>query len=345
MEKEFLDHTLELISEMIAIPSPSGFTQRMEAWMTEKLKALGFAPQSTRKGNILCELGGEGEPLLLMAHLDTLGLMVRSVKPNGHLRFAKIGGLTYSHVMTENVTVFTRDGRSYSGTIQLAHASGHSYDGSLDEIVKGTDTVEVVLDELVSTEQEVRALGIQNGDCIALDPRTRITETGYIKSRYLDDKSGSGVLLALAEAVSRGELRLNRKVTLAFTVHEELLHGSPAAVPPDTLDVISVDMGVVGEDLSGNDRQLSICAGDTRGPSSFTLVNELIEAAQKANCDYVLDYFPYYVSDADVTLTSGHDLRHAAAGPAVFASHGYERTHRSAIGYTYDMLAAYIGVR
>ena len=305
------------------------------------LSGYGFAPYTTHKGNVVCCIGGQGHPLVVAAHVDTLGAMVRSIKPNGRLRYTQIGGYPDNNLENETCVVHTRDGRTYTGTFYLTTPASHVYK-DIPAVTRGDTTLEVVLDENVSSKDEVRALGIEVGDFISLDPRAVHTPSGYIKSRHLDDKASASVLLALAKMAASSDLTLSRKIYLVFTVHEEVGHGCCAGLPEDVEDILSVDMGCVGDDLTCDETMVSICAKDSRGPYNYEMTGRLIELAKDNNLKYAVDVYPMYASDADASLFSGHNFRHALIGPGVFASHGYERTHVSGLDNTLKLLAAFV---
>ena len=332
---------VEHLMRLVNIPSPTGFTHQAANYLMDALTGYGFAPYKTHKGNVVCCIGGEGHPLVVAAHVDTLGAMVRSIKPNGRLRFIQIGGYPTNNVENETCVVHTRDGRAYTGTFYLTSPATHVYSG-ISDIKRDDTTVEVILDENVSTKEETRALGIEVGDFISLDPRAVRTPSGYIKSRHLDDKASAGVLLALAKMVSCGDITLSRKIYLIFTVHEEVGHGCAAGLPDDAEDILSVDMGCVGDDLTCDETMVSICPKDSRGPYNYDMTGKLIALAKDNGLKYAVDIYPMYASDADVSLTSGHNFRHALIGPGVFASHGYERTHVTGIDNTLKLLVAFV---
>lgn len=332
-----VDHLMKLVN----IPSPSGFTHIASAYLMDVLSSYGFAPYTTHKGNVVCCIGGQGHPLVVAAHVDTLGAMVRSIKPNGRLRYTQIGGYPDNNLENETCVVHTRDGRTYTGTFYLTTPASHVYK-DIPTVTRGDTTLEVVLDENVSSKDEVRALGIEVGDFISLDPRAVHTPSGYIKSRHLDDKASASVLLALAKMAASSDLTLSRKIYLVFTVHEEVGHGCCAGLPEDVEDILSVDMGCVGDDLTCDETMVSICAKDSRGPYNYEMTGRLIELAKDNNLKYAVDVYPMYASDADASLFSGHNFRHALIGPGVFASHGYERTHVSGLDNTLKLLAAFV---
>lgn len=332
-----VDHLLHLVN----IPSPTGFTHMAAQYLMQTLTDYGFEPYMTHKGNVVCGIGGQGHPLVVAAHVDTLGAMVRSIKANGRLRFTQIGGYPSNNVENETCVVHTRDGRTYTGTFYLTTPASHVYAG-IPDIKRDDTTLEVILDENVSTKEGVRELGIEVGDFISLDPRAQHTPSGYIKSRHLDDKASAGVLLALAKMVSSGAITLSRKIYLVFTVHEEVGHGCAAGLPEDAEDILSVDMGCVGDDLGCDETMVSICPKDSRGPYNYEMTGKLIELAKENGLKYAVDIYPMYGSDADASLSAGHNFRHALIGPGVFASHGYERTHVSGIDNTLKLLVAFV---
>ena len=335
--------TLEYIGEQLkaltSIPSPTGFTRAVTDYVMKTLKEMGFTPERSTKGNVHVCLGGEGEPLVLASHVDTLGAMVRSIKDNGRLRPTTLGGHQWSTADGENCTVHTRDGRVYTGVVLNTEPSSHVTDEKVETLEKN---MEILLDENVDTKDDVAGLGIQTGDIIAMDPRTVITKSGYIKSRFLDDKLSASVLLGLARAVAAGEVKLARKVSLLFTVYEEVGHGG-AFVPTDTCEMISVDMGCVGDDLGCTERMVSICAKDSGGPYNYELVSALADTAKRLSLDYAIDVYPHYGSDVEATLRAGYDIRHGLIGPGVYASHNYERSHMDGVRNTYELLRAYVG--
>lgn len=256
------NYILEQLSALTSIPSPSGYTRRITDYVLGQLRDLGYQPELSNKGNVSVVLGGSKNPLVLSAHLDTLGAMVRKIKDNGHLRPTTIAGHQWDTCDGENCTVHTRDGRVYTGVVLNIEPSAHVADKKKS---KKESHMEILLDENVHSKKGVRKLGIQNGDFIAMDPRTTITESGYIKSRFLDDKLSAAILLGLARAVKEEEISLGRKVTLLFTVYEEVGHGA-SCIPEDTEELIAVDMGCVGDGLECDEHMVSICSKDSGGP-------------------------------------------------------------------------------
>lgn len=328
----------EQLYTLTSIPSPSSFTTKVTDYLLSELSSLGYSPERSNKGNVFVTLGGSGSPLVLAAHVDTLGAMVRSIKENGRLRPTTIGGHQWSTADGENCTIHTRDGRVYTGVVLNKEPSSHVADQKTELI---EENMEILLDENVTSAQDTLALGIQTGDIIAMDPRTVVTESGYIKSRFLDDKLSAAILLGLARAVREDAWKLNRKVSLLFTVYEEVGHGG-SVVPDDTEEMISVDMGCVGSDLGCTERMVSICAKDSGGPYNYDLITALSNLAKEKKLDYAIDVYPHYGSDVETTLRAGYDIRHGLIGPGVYASHNYERSHMDGVRNTFELLKAYI---
>lgn len=340
--EEYIAYTCTKLKELTAIDSPDGFTKDVIAYTKNQLEELGFAPAVTNKGCIVCRLGGEGRPIVLSAHIDTLGAQIAEIKANGRLRLSPVGGLPAAVVETENCRIYTREGRTYEGTFQLVNASVH-VNGELDKTVRSYDNMEVVLDENVSSKEDVQKLGLDNGCYVCFDPRTVITSSGYIKSRYLDDKLSVAMLLALAKQVSDKKLILQRRTDIFISVYEEVGHGAKAGVPEDAAEFLSVDMGCVGEGLECTERQVSICAKDSGGPYDYSVVNALAACAKEGKLDYAVDIYPHYGSDAEAALGAGYDLKHGLIGAGVYASHGYERSHVDGVKNTIALLDLYLG--
>ncbi len=341
--KEYARYAVDMTRELLSIDSPSGYTDRAAQWVKQAFEGLGFAARFTTKGSVLADLGGsdENDALLLEAHADTLGAMVAQIKGNGRLKVTNLGGMRAENGEAENVKLYTRDGRVYEGTLQLINPSVH-VNGSYGDVKRSFETTEVVLDEDVKNEADVRALGIEVGDPVCFDPRTRVTASGYIKSRFLDDKLSVGILLGFARYLRERNITLSRRVYVHVTTYEEVGHGGSAGVPAGVTEAISVDMGCVGEGLTCTERMVSICAKDSGGPYSYQVVGRLIEAAQKENAAYAVDVYPHYGSDVEATLRAGNDIRHGLIGAGVFASHGYERSHVEGVLNTLKVLKGYL---
>ncbi len=342
---KYADYAWEQAAAVLAIDSPAGFTGKAARWVKEAFESLGFSARITNKGGVFIDLGGRdaNDALFLEAHADTLGGMVAQIKSDGRLKLTKIGGMRAENGEAENARIYTRDGRIYEGTLQLVNASVH-VNPDYKTAKRDFDTTEIVLDEDVHAADDTRKLGIEVGDFVCFEPRTRRTASGYLKSRFLDDKLSVGILLGLAKYLADNHITPERRTYVHITVYEEVGHGGAASVPAGVTEAISVDMGCVGEGLTCTERQVSICAKDSSGPYSYEVVGKLIDAAKKTGADYAVDVYPFYSSDVDVTLSAGFDIRHGLIGPGVYASHGYERSHMDGVYNTLKVLCGYLDV-
>lgn len=339
MEK---DTIINYIKDLCTTPSPTGFTKKCEKYLIDEFEKMGYKPYQNNKGSVIVPIFEEKKDnngLLLSAHIDTLGLIVRSIKENGGLQVTNLGGFPLSYAEFENVKVFTRNNKEYDGVFRLNEASVHGSDFPKTSKREYND-MEVVLDELVETREDVEKLDISAGDFIALDPRFKYSN-GFIKSRHLDDKASCGVLLALANEIKEKKLKFNRDIYMMFTVYEEVGHGASAGHPAGIRDMVAVDMGVIYDDLKTTDRKVSICAKDSSGPYNYDLTNELIEVAKEINIDYAIDVYPHYSSDASAAVNT-YDYRHALVGAGISASHGYERVHEKALVSLFKLLESFV---
>jgi putative aminopeptidase FrvX len=345
LDYKYAEYATEKTVQLLGIDSPSGYTEKAAKWVRNEFSSLGFDAEITQKGGVIVDLGGEDSDnaLFLEAHSDTLGGMVCEIKGSGRLKITAIGGMRAENGEAENVRVYTRDGKVISGTLQICNASVH-----VNDDYAGTKrtfgTTEVVLDEDVKCAADTRALGIEVGDFVCFDPRTRITDSGYIKSRFLDDKLSVGILLGFAKFIKDEKIKLSRRVYLHITVYEEVGHGGSASLPAGVTEAISVDMGCVGDGVQCTERQVSICAKDSGGPYSYEVVGKLIDAAKREGADYAVDVYPHYGSDVEATLRAGNDVRHGLIGAGVYASHGYERSHKDGVYNTIKVLKGYLNV-
>ena len=343
--KDYAEYAWQQTAALLAIDSPSGFTHNAARWVRDAFTGLGFSAHITTKGGVIADLGGEDPEngLLLAAHMDTLGGMVAEIKATGRLRITALGGMNANNAECENVRLYTRDGKVLEGTLQLCNPSIH-VNSDYNTVKRSFDTTEVVLDADGANAQAVEALGVQVGDIVCFDPRTRRTETGYLKSRFLDDKLSVGILLGFAKYLADKGITLPRRTWVHITAYEEVGHGGSGSVPAGVTEALSVDMGCVGDGLKCTEKQVSICAKDSGGPYSYTVVGKLIEAAKKTGADYAVDVYPHYGSDVEATLRAGFDIRHGLIGAGVYASHGYERSHIDGVANTLKVLCGYLDI-
>ncbi|WNR42245.1 M42 family metallopeptidase [Paenibacillus roseipurpureus] len=332
----------EILEMLLRTPSPTGYTHHIMKKVEQEVQKLGFELSYTNKGcGIVTIPGAHAERVIgISAHVDTLGAMVRSIKENGTLKITSLGGFMMGAIENEYVQIHTRDERVYDGTILTSRPSVHVYEDAR-EYKRDEANMEVRIDELVASKKDVQALGIRVGDYISFDPRVQVKTNGYVKSRHLDDKASVASLFGLLKLIKDENFQPYYTIKLFFSNYEEVGHGS-AFIPADITDFIAVDMGALGDDLSGSERDVSICAKDSSGPYDYAMTSKMIEHAEKLGIGYAVDIYPRYGSDASAALRGGRDIRAALIGPGVHASHSMERTHMDAVVNTAALLAAYL---
>ena len=335
-------YCLESFRRLLAVDSTTGQYEEIQTLVCAMLDELGVPYSLAHKGGVIAEVGGKGDALAITAHLDDIGLMVRHVNADGTLNVCPVGGLYPFYCMAENVRVHTREGKVFTGTVCRTPNSIHVTEEELrDTPADFRKNVCVVLDEDVHSAADTRALGVETGDMIALEPRFAYAN-GYLKSRFVDDKACAAVLLTLIRALRESGETPKRRVYAYFAMFEEIGHGT-TWLPADVRDILAVDIAPTGPEQNSDERKVSIFAKDSRFPYHWGMTNELRAAAIEAGVDYVMDIFtPHYGTDCDGSILAGHDVRHAAIGPGTANSHGYERTHIDGLRSTYELLAAYL---
>ncbi len=341
IDPEFL---LTFLSNLLNTPSPTGLAEPAIAFTEQALAAYPeLSLKRTRKGALVATwLGDKSDtPRALTAHADTLGAMVKQIKPNGRLMMTKIGGFAWNTVEGEGCTVFTRQGEPIRGSILLNMASGHVYGPKLAETKREDDTMEVRLDARTTSQEETAALGIQVGDFIAFDPRVEITH-GFVRSRHLDDKACVACLVAAVKALHDAGQKPAQTIYLHISNYEEVGHGAAAGIPDDATELLSVDMAAVGEGQTSDEFHATLCVKDSGGPYHHGLSQRLRQLAEEHDIPYVVDIYPYYGSDGEAFWRAGGDVAVALIGPGVDASHNYERTHVDALRATTQWVMAYL---
>lgn len=339
MDNLFVIHKLK---ELLAIDSPLGMHREMDEYLLHQAEELGFAARRLHKGGVLVELGGQGRPMVFVAHADTVGLMVRAILPDGTLEVHNVGGVPPFQTLHENVRIYPRKGGMYTGTVARRNPSIHLMTlEERDEPLNYHENVCVRLDENVESAEDTKSLGISIGDMVALEPRVVTTETGYIKSRFLDDKAACACLLGLMKAVSQGEITLGRKVYVLFTEYEELGGSGACGIPADVEDYIALDIGCVGPENASSEHKVTLIAMDAHFPYDLELTGGIADLCDKYEIPYVMDMMlPRYGSDANAVMAGSQDVRCALIGPGVIETHGYERTHEDSLRALCDLLGA-----
>ncbi|MGU7900618.1 M42 family metallopeptidase [Streptococcus suis] len=336
--------TLDYIVTLTNTPSPTGFTTDIMNYIKAEVESFGYAASKTAKGGVLVTVPGENdqEHRMLTAHLDTLGAMVRAVKPDGRLKMDLVGGFGYPSIEGENCLIHcSKNGKTFTGTILMHQTSVHVYrDASTAE--RNQTNMEIRLDEKVTSADQTRALGIEVGDFISFDPRTIVTETGFIKSRHLDDKVSAAILLHLLKVYKEEGVTLPYTTHFYFSNNEEIGYGANSSIPAQVVEYLAVDMGAMGDDQQTDEYTVSICVKDGSGPYHYELRQHLVALAERDGIPYKLDIYPYYGSDASAAMRAGADVKHALLGAGIESSHSYERTHLDSVVATERMVDAYL---
>ncbi|NQJ02678.1 M42 family metallopeptidase [Streptococcus suis] len=336
--------TLDYIVTLTNTPSPTGFTTDIMNYIKAEVESFGYAASKTAKGGVLVTVSGENdqEHRMVTAHLDTLGAMVRAVKPDGRLKMDLVGGFGYPSIEGENCLIHcAKNGKTFTGTILMHQTSVHVYqDASTAE--RNQTNMEIRLDEKVTNADETRALGIEVGDFISFDPRTVVTETGFIKSRHLDDKVSAAILLHLLKVYKEEGATMPYTTHFYFSNNEEIGYGANSSIPAQVVEYLAVDMGAMGDDQQTDEYTVSICVKDGSGPYHYELRQHLVALAERDGIPYKLDIYPYYGSDASAAMRAGADVKHVLLGAGIESSHSYERTHLDSVVATERMVDAYL---
>ena len=335
-------YLLDCFRRVVEVPSPVGFYTLLNPVLEEMAGELGCQVTYDNRGTPYITLEGQdnSKTVLLGAHVDTIGMIVRRVDPNGMIRVRQLGGINYGSAEGETVTVHTRDGRSYTGLFACQSHSVHVFDDART-LERNEQNMMIILDEDIHSKADVYALGIRNGDFVSVDPRCQVTPNGYLKSRFIDDKAAVACCFEMIRYLKEQGLKPKYRTMIAFPYTEEIGLGG-TYVPKEVSEYVAIDIGLIGPDYEGDEYKVSICAKDVATTYDYDLTNRLIGYAEKAGCDYAVDIFYRYGTDANAALKAGNDLRAAAFGMAVYCSHGMERTHVTGLKNTMNLLLAYV---
>ena len=337
-------YLLDFLTQLLNTPSPTGFTdaavQLTQTWL-EAFPQLTL--ERTRKGALVATWPGKRSdvPRALTAHVDTLGAMVKEIKSNGRLLLTAIGGVAWSTVEGEGVTVHTRSGATVRGSILVKAASMHVYGRKLNDTPREDANMEVRLDARTTSPEETRALGIEVGDFVSFDPRVEVTND-FVRSRHLDDKACvANILAAIKELADSGQTPA-QTTTFLISNYEEVGHGGAAGFPANTAELVAVDMAAVGEGQNFDEFHATLCVKDSGGPYHYGLSMRLRQLAEDNAIPFKTDIYPFYGSDGEAWWRAGGDAAVALIGPGVDASHNYERTHWEALDATTRWIVAYL---
>ncbi len=336
-------YLLNFLTGLLNTPSPTGYTEEAIAFLERELSPYPLQLQRTRKGALVACLQGrlDDAPRALTAHVDTLGAMVKEIKPNGRLKLTRIGGLLLNGVETEGCWVLCNDGRRVRGSYLFDDASVHVHGNKINETRRSEDNMEVRLDARTTSSEETRALGIQVGDFVAFDPRVEITE-GFVRSRFLDDKACVASLVSAIKSLHDAGLKPAQNTYFHFSNYEEVGHGAAAGIPAEVHELLSVDMAAIGQGQTSDEFHATLCVKDSGGPYHHGFSQKLRRLAERYGIEYRVDIYPYYGSDGEAFWRAGGDVAVALIGPGVDASHNYERTHADALVDTTRWILAYL---
>ncbi|TCP55623.1 putative aminopeptidase FrvX [Tumebacillus sp. BK434] len=338
-----LQYVVDFLVSLVNIPSPSGNTEQVIQFIEAECARLGVENKRNNKGGLILSVPGKNNDVhrVLTAHVDTLGAMVKEIKGNGRLKLTLIGGFAFNAIEGEYCTVETADGKLITGTIQSTHASVHVHKDTRTH-ERNADTMEVRLDAVVKTADDVRELGIEVGDFVSFNPRCEVTETGFIKTRHLDDKASVACMFGALKSVLESGEQLPYTTHFLISNNEEIGYGANSNIPPQTVEFLAIDMGAIGDGQTTDEYCVSICAKDSSGPYHYGMRKHLVELAKANGLNYAVDIYPFYGSDASAAMSAGVDVKHGLIGPGIDASHSMERTHKSSFENSVKLIVAYL---
>ncbi len=339
-----MDYVTEKLVKILKTPSPSGNTKEVMEIIKKEFDEMNIDNYITNKGVLVATIKGKNDNKhkTLSGHVDTLGAMVKEIKSNGRLKLAQIGGYMWNSIEGEYCLVETSEGKKYSGTILTTKASTHVHGGEAAKLERKDSNMEIRLDEKVKDKDSVIALGIEVGDFVYFDSRTVVTESGFIKSRHLDDKAGVAAILGMAKYMVENNITPEYTTNFFISNYEEVGHGASASIPEKTFEFIAIDMAAPGEGQTSDEFSVTICAKDSSGPYDYDLKKKLVDLAKNNDINYKVDIYPFYGSDASAAMRAGWEFRHGLIGPGVDASHSHERTHKDAIENTIKLCIKYL---
>ncbi len=333
----------ERLSRLLEIPSPTGYTDTIVRECCAELKRLGVTFEVTRRGGIRAFMPGKADKpaRAIVSHLDTLGAQVKLVKENGRLELVPIGTWSARFAEGARATVFSEQG-AFRGSILPLKASGHTFNDQIDSWPIGWPHVELRIDAISRAAADVRHLGIDVGDIVAIDPLPEFLDNGFIVSRHLDNKAGAAVMFAALDALVKLEEKLTVDTYFVFTIAEEVGNGAAAILTPDVASMVTIDNGTTAPGQNSDEFGVTICMADETGPFDYHLTRKMVELCRENDIRFQKDVFRYYRSDSASAIVAGADIRTALITFGVDASHGYERIHLHALRSLAELTTAYV---
>lgn len=324
----------------------AGYCDKTRIFLEDRFKKMGVKTHLTNKGGLIVKIKGKNNDKirLLTAHMDTLGCMVKSVDSSGRIYLTAVGGVSPLSIEGEYVTIETSDGKRFRGTVLFNNPSAHVNKDAADG-ARTYQNISVRLDEKIHSDKDVKKLGIETGDFCFIDPRVEVTESGFVKSRHLDDKAGVAAIMGAINYISEEKMVLPYETWFYISAAEEVGHGATSQIPTNCFELVAIDMGALGDGLAGDEYSVSICVKDSSGPFDYELRKKIVNLAEDNKIPYKLDVYPYYGSDAAAALKTGVDAKHMLFGPGIDASHSYERVHKDALDATVDLIISYVSVK
>lgn len=332
----------ESLLDMLAIPSPTGFTDELVRYVCQRLEDIGIDYALSRRGTITATLPGRsGERARAVAnHIDTIGAAVSRIQDNGRLGLKPIGTWSSRFAEGGRVTIFTGK-KAYRGQVLPLLASGHAFNEQIDLLPVGWDQVEVRINQDVHSATDTRALGIQRGNCVAFDSDPEWDDSGFVSARHLDNKAGAAAALAALKALVEAGITPAVDLQVMFTITEEVGTGAGTSLESRVAEFVGIDIGPVAPGQNARETGVTLCAQDTSGPFDRLLTRKLRRLCHNHGIGCQTDVFRYYYSDANSAIVAGHDVRHALLTFGTDATHGYERTHRDSLQSIATLLAVY----
>lgn len=337
------DYLKRFLIDLLNTPSPTGDTEWAISFVEQELQSLEIETQRTKKGALIASLDGlkSDSPRAISCHVDTLGAMVAEIKASGRLRMAALNGVMWPSVESEGVWIQTRSGRQVRGSIVLENGAIH-VNKDARTAARDEKNLEIRLDERTSSADETRLLGIEVGDYVSFDPRPETSDSGFVRSRFLDDKACVACTVAALKTLRENGVTPAQRTAIQISNFEEVGHGGFDGIPQDIAELLVLDMAALGQGLQGDEYHCSLCVKDSSGPYSKRLGQKIRDIAEKAGIDLKSDIYPFYGSDGSVYWRSGGGAEVALIGPGVDTSHGYERTHTDALHDTALLVAEYM---
>ena len=338
-----LDYLCSILRTLLAIPSPTGFTDEIVQVTGHELERLNIPFELTRRGAIRAHLPGrvKSPDRAFVVHLDTTGAMVKRLKENGRLELMPIGHWSSRFAEGARATLFTDDER-LRGTILPLKASGHTFNEEIDTQPVNWQQLELRVDAIIQDDSDLQRIGIHVGDYVAIDSQPEFLDNGFIVTRHLDNKAGVATLLAAAKAIREADMELPVDTHLLFTISEETGSGASAILHRGAAELVTIDNATVAAGQNSRESGVTVAMMDSSGPFDYHLTHKLLEICNKFEIQHQRDVFRHYRCDSASAVEAGNDTRTALICFGIDASHGHERTHMNALRSLAELTTLYL---